>query len=410
VATRNRSEKVRLWDVLTGELVAVTPLRSWEALNFTPDGRWLTALDQWHRPQLYELAVNTQPLEELQRLAEVLSGHEIDGTGGYVPVAEDPLAKAWQQLKEDWPEVLQPAPAQLLAWHRRKAEDCEAGDNWAEAVQHLTALIEAAPKQWSPRLRRGYAYNELGEWGKALADLDQAAAGGGTDNAFLWQQRGRAHAERRDWALAGGDFQSGGQESYQALTLLAQHDRTGYQKVCRGLQAELQKSRGYFDRSAAWVCVLSPDSGMDFIALLPLVEQAMSDGTKDYEDQRLWGAALYRAGKYEAARDRLRAASALPGNADKAVAALLAVARSAGLSLEPQIGISNRLEKDAASCWLLLAMTEYCLGHRQEAERWLKQATQWLDRHAGKALEWHERVSLHALREEGEKMLRPGAK
>src|SRR5439155_16386288 len=128
------------------------------------------------------------PLQDLSRLAQLLSGRRVDETGGLVPLEKAALKADWQALRPKYPADFAAPPAQVMAWHRREADLLESGGQRAAAVAHLDALIAARPARWSLRARRAEAYAERGAWERSRSD-GAAAIALGADDAGIWYRQ-----------------------------------------------------------------------------------------------------------------------------------------------------------------------------------------------------------------------------
>src|SRR5262249_12052815 len=135
VITVGMGGQLQLWDAAAGEPLT-PPLPAETGLHaVTPDGRLVAVGAQ---PRAWDVRPDGRPVAELRQLVQVLAGHRIDDTGGYVPLDEAEFATHWQQLPAD----AQPAPPER-AWHAAQAERFEAADRWGEVTAHLTPLIDA---------------------------------------------------------------------------------------------------------------------------------------------------------------------------------------------------------------------------------------------------------------------------
>jgi WD40 repeat protein len=119
VVTASQDGTARVWDAATGEPVT-TPLHCGRAgagtnwrfslhsrndvpqAHFSPDGRRLITVD-WKVVQNWDLRPDERPAEDLVRVAVVLSGRQVDKSGGDVPVGKDVLADAWKSLQAKYP-------------------------------------------------------------------------------------------------------------------------------------------------------------------------------------------------------------------------------------------------------------------------------------------------------------------
>jgi WD40 repeat protein/tetratricopeptide (TPR) repeat protein len=191
-----------VWDATTGEPLA-PPLKHPGAVSrvaFTPDGRRVIARFDIPDPggtalageRLWELATADRPVQDLIRQAQLQTSHRIDPTGSsLVPLAQDAVGQDWQALRARYPEDGSSSPAEVLAWHRRQAEACQAAHDWFAVVFHLDRLLAARPADSTLHLLRAQAQDERGEWRKAVADYARAAAGE-AGNAEAWHGRGLA--------------------------------------------------------------------------------------------------------------------------------------------------------------------------------------------------------------------------
>lgn len=107
------------------------------------------------------------------------------GTGDAAQVSSSDTAKLLQQLKSDDPSVWRKAQSDILRdWSKsgspamdllleRGKKALEANDT-AAAIDHLTALVDHAPKFAEGYNMRAMAYYEAGLYGPALSDIGHA--------------------------------------------------------------------------------------------------------------------------------------------------------------------------------------------------------------------------------------------
>jgi len=227
---------------------------------------------------------------------------------------------------------------------------------------------------------------------------DLAAANALVDlapQASSFELRGTVHAEQRAWARAADDFAKAielGNKSYlawydQALVRRAQNDKPAYQAACADmLKRFAQTDDGATAHFVAWTCALGPDALTDFAPAIALAETAAKKNEKSAQFANGLGAILYRAGRFDEARQKLEEADRL----DPA-----AVPRASS----------------PVYTWLFLAMTHHRLGHADAAKQWLDKARQETDKvlkehGAGTAkLTWNRRLTLNLLRREAEELL-----
>jgi WD40 repeat protein/serine/threonine protein kinase/tetratricopeptide (TPR) repeat protein len=241
----------------------------------------------------------------------------------------------------------------LLASHRR--------DEDAERVLGLAAAsLEKTAARFYTWYQLAVAYAELGRWDKAEADFDIAIELAPDHMATRYQG---------------------------ALVHLARRDTDGYRQACADmLRRAAPEPEPDVASLIAWTCALTPVAVPDAVAVVRLAERAaVSDpNNADYLDTL--GAALYRAGRYEEAAQRLTEAEA---------------------ALQP----TSHTGHPVAYARLFLAMTQRRLGHAEDARRWLDKvlpATAETRTDTG-ASTWNRRLTLQLLSREAEGLLQESA-
>src|SRR5262249_22767023 len=202
-------------------------------------------------------------LDELRQLADLLAGHRIDETGGYVPVEGDSLKESWQTLRQRRPGRFRPSPEQILAWHHRQGGETEG--NRSAQRGYLTALIARARGQWRLYVRRGRAQKELENWVEAVADLTKALEIENKADPSVWHDRGEVYAEQGQWQKSAADFARGVElglttvRPQLAIAHLAAGDRDAYRRVCAAVSTNLEKNEGWpLEGADAFVCTVTP--------------------------------------------------------------------------------------------------------------------------------------------------------
>ncbi|MBI3851273.1 MAG: hypothetical protein HY298_13515 [Verrucomicrobia bacterium] len=143
LVTENADSQARVWDLATGE--PLTPL-----LKTSYD------LDA---PKLSKaaLARNDLPAADLVLLAQLLSGSQLDETGGIRPFERGDVKSAWDKLKRKYPEILSDSAQAVFAWHDQEARACEQAWDWWPALFHLKYLLAAKPNDHTLQQRYDYA-------------------------------------------------------------------------------------------------------------------------------------------------------------------------------------------------------------------------------------------------------------
>jgi tetratricopeptide (TPR) repeat protein len=206
------------------------------------------------------------------------------------------------------------------------------------------------------------AFADKRQWDKALAYFDRAieAERGKSGEPALRFQRGSLHAQLGRWQQAADDYAraleldptDAGNWYRSALLRLQLGDRDGYRRACaRQLERHANTPDPFTVNIVVWQCVLSPDAGMDLSRVVQLSERTVAGAPNNFGILNTLGVALYRAGKWQDAADRLHAAiKARPG----------------------QEGI--------AEDWVFLAMAHHRLQQPEEARKWLDKTRQWVEK------------------------------
>jgi WD40 repeat protein/serine/threonine protein kinase len=348
-------QTLKMWDAQTGQQTLslqghTGPVHT---VVFSPDGTRLASAS----------ADQTLKLWDAQTGQEALS---LEDNGGVVTFSADGhrlVSGSGRELKVWEAEELTPpdpnrARQLALAWHQREAPDSATAGQWFAAVFHLTRLIDAQQDVADLHVRLACAYAELGQEDKAVLDFAQSLKSAPTA-VDPWHQFACQRLHRRDLE--------------------------GCRKVCEHLLVHFEKTQDP-DRAndVAWTCILAPDAVADSLRPLRLAESAVSRQPKNYAYLNTLGAALYRAGKFEQAVNRLNEA------------------------------IQTQEEEGTYADWLFLAMAHHRLGHAAEARQWLAKAVQEVDKALVQrgastrddSLSWHQRLEMQLLRREAEALLK----
>jgi hypothetical protein len=233
---------------------------------------------------------------------------------------------------------------------RQQADKFTKERNWAAAVVALNRLLELESANNAVRAWRGSTFAEMGEWEKAVADLATAND--------CWHLSS-AHAGAGDW------------KRYRDLckTLLDHFGEPGYLS-----DANL----------VAWICVRFADAVDDPLRPLRLAEKAAAANPNDWAIANTHGAALYRAGRYQAAIDALEKSIAIQGKGG------------------------------TPEDWFFLAMAHHRLEQSAAPRKWLHRSIDWLDEPAPDnpksgprrlSLPWWTRVEYRILQAEAQGLI-----
>jgi WD40 repeat protein len=345
---------VRIWDWTRGRLVTTLKGDTGQinGIAFSPDGRTLAAssgdansLTLWSTaswgPVLTLRDANFRSLIDFSPDGRSLIGATLDGE-----------LQFWRA-----PTLAETEPQLRRAWHEQSASEAERARDWTAALPHLDAMVAETPKEAPLRVRRAMAFAELGRWDRAAADLAQATALG-TANAGAWFDHARAY--------------------------LALNDLPGYRRACaRALDRFAGTGDSQLARDLAWVSALAPGTAPDPAVPVRLAEKQVRVQPESAGALTALGAALYRAGRQEAALRRLEAAT-----------------RRSPHGGEPE-------------AWLLLALARWCLERREEARQALARAQQAVERilpadarAPAPPVRWQQKLDLQVLRREAGSLIR----
>jgi dipeptidyl aminopeptidase/acylaminoacyl peptidase len=140
--------------------------------QFSPDGRRIVTTSWVGGALLWDLEPDARPLDDLVRMAGILSGTRVDASGAEVPISTSELQAAYGALLSKDPRAFAASPAQVLGWHHQQALACEKALAWDAALVHLDRPVAAQPGVDALLLRRGIAHASLGHWRESATDLD----------------------------------------------------------------------------------------------------------------------------------------------------------------------------------------------------------------------------------------------
>jgi WD40 repeat protein/tetratricopeptide (TPR) repeat protein len=396
VVTVSNDRTARVWNAQSGQPV-IAPLKHNDAVlhgAFSPDGRRLFTVTSAGMAQIWDIPSGERPVGDWTLLAELLTGQQVDPSGGFAPLESKARAEIWQTLRSKYPGDFAVAVKEQLAWHDREAADCARTENWSAALFHLDQLIKAYPMSGDFHLLRARALIALGQPDRAASDLTKNREMKVVDWS-LWQTIGLAFAEQDYCVHAVAAFQKYLEhdasdvhvtEKY-ALMLAAAGDKSGHSKACAELLQRFGKTEDAdMANSVAWWCVRFGDAVTDIAQLLQLAEKSVALKPNQYASLNTLGAALYRAKRFEDSLKKLDEAIKVQGNGGM------------------------------AGDWLFLAMAHHRLGHVEESKNWLAKAQKWMDERtkenpkdglaAANSLSWDQKLELKLIRAEAEAQIK----
>jgi serine/threonine protein kinase/tetratricopeptide (TPR) repeat protein len=219
-----------------------------------------------------------------------------------------------------------------------------------------------SPSWMEIRFNRGSAYERLGQWEKAIADLSEALdalptfAPARSARAYACTMLGRWREAADD--LTPTDLASAPLNDvwFQVACLrLLQGDADGYRSLCRQLLERIGQSQpgftGYQAFLASRTCMLRPETAAPAKEGVAWAEQAVASRANLPWYLHALALAHYRAGHLEqAAADTQESLKADP--------------RWGGIMLN----------------WLTLALIEQRQGHAEQARKWMEMAAAWREK------------------------------
>ena len=365
------------WQAALDRLDALSKDTGLNSLDWTNRGRCYTGLEQWDKAiTAYDKAI---ALGADDYNVWFLKGQALSRRGDY----QKSLA-AYERAER----VLQrPLLGTESALFHERAGAYNGLRLFDKALAAADRAIELGDNSTWLHYHRAVALAGLRRTDEAIGDLSETLKTV-TTNAWCWRMRGACYAEKGQWSRACADFA-------EAVKLELEHSEFHYELVIAklaannldGYRAECQKMRERFGNTAnaehcsniCYVAVVLPESGIEKNDLVRLARQGV---TFFAGNERLLGAALVRAGQYEAAIEQF----------DKAN------------------------EKYPRKGWDLffLALAHHHLGHVAEARECLAKGQKWIEEADKKAIyadtgstwiAWYERVEVQHLRAEAESLM-----
>jgi WD40 repeat protein/tetratricopeptide (TPR) repeat protein len=254
---------------------------------------------------------------------------------------------------------------------------------YKEAEAEFSEAIKLQPYHSSLWVERGWTYADMGQWDKASADFVKATQCKEPDPEARYARLDHLTSQYQLAVCKEPD-----RDAWYARAMLHLRDgnRDGYRQICSDMLRR-------FDEGAAWTCTLTPNSESDPTRIVSLAEKALAESSRDHWHVTQFGAALYRAARFEEAVKRL--------------------AEATELSCHPY-------RTNMLYTWFFLAMAHHRLGHADEARRWLDKAVQGTEKALKSPAEplansgtrdgvippdWHRGLTLQLLRHEAEQLI-----
>lgn len=164
VATACEDGTAQVWNVATGEPLSLPFKHDGPVVwtEFSPDGGRMATASEDRTAKIWDLPKADWPLTELQLLAGLLSGIEIDSMGGATPLPPETLQAVWKQLHARHPQDFAVSAQEARDWDEREANASEKAREWSAALFHLERLAAAQPDEPSYNTRRAAVQARLG--------------------------------------------------------------------------------------------------------------------------------------------------------------------------------------------------------------------------------------------------------
>jgi WD40 repeat protein len=431
LATREVEGHFSIWDAGTGE--PLTPEYDLHArlIRFTPDSTSLLVVGEGRLEQI-SFTPETQPLGDLVRTADLLTGAHVASEGNLASLNPGEIAAEWTSLQRSHrfdhanhtvsAPIVAPAPAtpagqstvitemRTMARMRnaleptdtdsaswlRLAQQAAVHAQWHETVSAADEALKydvSVPSTW---YMRGIAHLFLNQDDLASQDFS-AMVGHGGDAWLATDAQARFYRMRGEWRKTAeayattdrrqdGDTRTGA-ATCEASAWLQAGMQAGYRSACTRMWALLRSTS---DRDLEMILLLtlaaSPNALSDPAQLETAAEQALSKfpGAEDIASAA--GCVMMRAGRYAEAARLLRAAP-------------------------PTFGLEL-----SATAGLCLAMAEWHLGQHDAAISEIGSAGQLAERYLGATRDfagndgvWACRTRLEMLSKEAAKLIQaPG--
>jgi eukaryotic-like serine/threonine-protein kinase len=215
-----------------------------------------------------------------------------------------------------WQAVEATAARDAEAGARREATAArQVAEDRASAIARDLERLNAA----NGLIQSGRAHADMAEWARAESDLTQAVECR-PDSSHVWTERAGLYVRLGLWDRAAADFGRAVERqaptstnAWYSYALLCLHagDADGYRRTCRHMAAQFAGTTNpIFCDEVARACLLLDNPVMERQALVALAERAAAGGKKPWRLTTL-ALALYRAGQYDKAMERVQESLAL---------------------------------------------------------------------------------------------------
>jgi WD40 repeat protein/serine/threonine protein kinase/tetratricopeptide (TPR) repeat protein len=396
LASASQDQTVKLWNATTGqeELTLKGHAGAVYGVAWSPDDTRLASASQDRTVKIWDTRTGQEVITLKEHTGAVWGVAWSRDGSRLASASADQTLRVWEVNPEPY-------------WELREASAAQGGQQWFSMAFHLSRLMEAetrfgaleaasgatGPPPLAPLLTlrglrslggrsdpgdllhlRGVAHAELGDWDRAIADFAAARQVEPRDpwltHRQAWAQLARAY-QRRTGAAAATVAGRWPLLALAALQGYTPQDFTGYRQTCAELMRDFGTTRDASAANAVAYTRVLLRQGLtreeaDKLAAISKVSVDAKPDSSDYLST--YGAALYRAGRFQQAVEQL----------DKA----------------------RHYSVDDVWQQLFLAMAHHRLGHPDDARSWLQKAEERIEaalnpKHKDKAFHlprWEQRL------------------
>jgi tetratricopeptide (TPR) repeat protein len=184
IITCSHDGTARVWSALTGEPVGV-PLQHPGGVysgHFSATDDTLITAGADRTAKLWDFKACDLPAEDIQGIAELLSGHRLGEGGGIHPLLVEAIVERHAAFAKKHPTLFQESTAERRAlWHDELSLRAHESGLWDAAAWHGVRALETSTNlQSEPTIdelfrRLGQDCGQLGRWSEAITAFDRAA-------------------------------------------------------------------------------------------------------------------------------------------------------------------------------------------------------------------------------------------
>jgi WD40 repeat protein len=147
VATVSADNTARIWDSERDDPLTPPLLHPAQVVDvkFLPDDKSIVTADREGNTWIWPLKPAEMPLDQVIRIANILSGTQVQPVSRAVRNQTEPIGVTWQKLRARYGATFSTSAKEVIDWHRFQAEDSELNLQWSAAIFHLKHLLTLTP-------------------------------------------------------------------------------------------------------------------------------------------------------------------------------------------------------------------------------------------------------------------------